>query len=78
MRDSNMIPTVRLAHQNRLIKRNKYQTIHQNLKSNRKFIKYKDQESTQIYIVLHEKTVNLQIIVSNCSKSSKLALKKDT
>ena len=78
MRDSNMIPTVRLAHLNRLIKRNKYQTIHQNLKSNRKFIKYKDQESTQIYIVLHEKTVNLQIIVSNCSKSSKLALKKDT
>ena len=73
-----MIPTVRLAHQNRLIKRNKYQTIHQNLKSNRKFIKYKDQESTQIYIVLHEKTVNLQIIVSNCSKSSKLVLKKDT
>ena len=73
-----MIPTVRLAHQNRFIKRNKYQTIHQNLKSNRKFIKYKDQESTQIYIVLHEKTVNLQIIVSNCSKSSKLVLKKDT
>ena len=24
MRDSNMIPTVRLAHQNRFIKRNKY------------------------------------------------------
>lgn len=78
MRDSNMIPTARLAHQNRFIKRNKYQTIHLNLKSNRKFIKYKDQESTQIYIVLREKTVNLQIIVFNCSKSSKLVLKKDT
>jgi|JI9StandDraft_1071089.scaffolds.fasta_scaffold523935_1 hypothetical protein len=78
MRDSNTIPIVRLAHQNRFIKRNKYQTIHQNLKSNRKYIKYKDQESTQIYIVLHEKTVNLQIIVFNCSKSSKLVLKKDT
>lgn len=78
MRDSNMIPTARLAHQNRFIKRNKYQTIHQNLKSNRKYIKYKDQESTQIYIVLHEKIVNLQIIVFNYSKYSKLVLKKDT
>ncbi len=73
-----MIPTARLAHQNRFIKRNKYQTIHQNLKSNRKYIKYKDQESTQIYIVLHEKIVNLQIIVFNYSKYSKLVLKKDT
>lgn len=78
MRDSNMILTARLAHQNRFIKRNKYQIIHQDLKFNRKYIKYRDQESTQTYIVLREKIVNLQIIAFNYSKSSKLVLKKDT
>ena len=78
MKDNNMILIVRLAHQNRFIRRNKYQIIHQSLKYNRKYIKYKDQESTQIYTVLHEKIVNQRIIAFNYSKSSKLVLKKDT
>lgn len=78
MKDSNTIRTVRLVLQNRSLKRNKQQIIHQNLKSNKKYTKSKDQELTQISIVLQERIVNLRIIVFNYSKSSKLVLKKDT
>lgn len=77
MKDRNTIRTVRLALQNRSLKRNKQQIIHQSLKSNKKYTKSKDQELTQISIVLQERIVNLQIIVFNYSKSSKLVLKKD-